>query len=89
MITIAKTVMIIIMMLTVMILAKTITMVMRFRAMEVNLLRSNFTTREVNSREKQFFSHNSAPRARIWATLRWREPLGLPELPIQLRDLNS
>ena len=53
-------------------------------------LRSNFNTREFNSREHyRFFGHNSEPCGNFRTILRQHLPIIPPDLPIPTRDLNS
>ena len=53
-------------------------------------LRSNFNTREINSRENyRFFGHNSEPCWNFGTILRQHLPIITPDLPIPTRDLNS
>ena len=53
-------------------------------------LRSNFNTREINSRENyRFFGHNSAPCGNFWTILRHKLPIIHPDLPIPSNNLNS
>ena len=54
------------------------------------LLRSNFNTREINSRENyRFFDHNSEPCGNFWTILRHKLPIIHPDLPIPSNNLNS
>ena len=54
------------------------------------LLRSNFNTREFNSREHlRFLGHNSEPCGNFGTMLRHKLPVIHPDLPIPTRDLNS
>ena len=53
-------------------------------------IRSNFNTREFNSRENyRFFGHNSEPCGNFGTILRQHLPIIPPDLPIPTRDLNS
>ena len=53
-------------------------------------LRSNFNTREFNSRENyRFFGHNSEPCGNFWTILRHKLPIIHPDLPIPSNNLNS
>ena len=53
-------------------------------------VRSNFNTREINSRENyRFFGHNSAPCGNFWTILRHKLPIIHRDLPIPSNDLNS
>ena len=53
-------------------------------------LRSNFNTREFNSRENyRFYGHNSEPCRNFGTILRRKLPIITPDLPIPTRGLNS
>ena len=53
-------------------------------------LRSNFNTREFNSRENyMFFGHNSEPCRNFGTILRHKLPIIHPDLPIPTRSPNS
>ena len=53
-------------------------------------VRSNFNTREINSRENyRFFGHNSEPCGNFWTILRHKLPIIHPDLPIPSNNLNS
>ena len=56
----------------------------------VTELRSNFNTREINSREIcRLFGHNSEPCGNLWTILRHKLPIIHPDLPIPCINLNS
>ena len=53
-------------------------------------IRSNFNTREINSRENyRCFGHNSEPCGNFWTILRHKLPIIHPDLPIPSNNLNS
>ena len=53
-------------------------------------IRSNFNTREINSRDNHsFFGHNSEPCGNFWTILRHKLPIIHPDLPIPSNNLNS
>ena len=62
----------------------------KFLLISYMFVRSNFNTREFNSRENyRFFGHNSAPCGNFWTILRHKLPIIHPDLPIPSNNLNS
>ena len=55
-----------------------------------HILRSNFNTRQINSRENyRFFGHNSEPCGNFWTILRHKLPIIHPDHPIPSNNLSS
>ena len=61
-----------------------------FPYISLDSLRSNFNTREINSRANyKFVGHNSEPCGNFWTILRHKLPIIHPDLPIPSNNLNS